>query len=962
MWEVAFPSLSAPFPSALVPTALTMEGRSSFSSEGGVGIHALHVTQGAAFDAAAASEVQVLDCQLDPGALHVTAGMPASATFVLSFVPPFAAAGGGMGPSGVATAAATAASATPSLPATAANGAALLAAALAALPGVPNVRVAVYGRGDPSFLDGAAAASAAATASAGGGGGGGAPPLCSLLGSSTAITFTHNPGPMPPLRLILPPDFPGRMVVRVAPAVGAWGGRAVRGTRDTLPCSGRGTCDSSGACVCPSDRVGRPVWGPSDGGGGAGEAGWGGWANPAYFGGYHPPPGAANATVTSPSSPSSSSSSSSSSSRAVIGGGDGSTLPFPLSPPFAGLPPLPSLRAALPMPGMEGVFPTFYRPVLLPHSAATTLLTGSAPSADFGSATKVLANCGRLNPAASPTGLTPTHCTNDCRAVDGNGACSGPPYFTCACKGGFGFPDCTAATCTLPKGSLPDASVWTPPKRASLTLSPSASSASSPSSASLSLSLSSTIAAHYPTPCGGMGVCVNGGCSCSAGWTGLGCSVGACPGGGGMAVGGGVGYNATCSGGGACVTLRQLTQGWSVAGGVIGDRLFTAAPAAAASAAAAASSSAAAATAAPLPSSPAFVYASPWDANVFRGCVCKNEAPLAFSPGSLSGGGWARGTGLGCLERSCPSGPDPLATIGGGATGAPPPAPPTSSQRLICTLDSSVGGWNASGRFFRPGALPSYSAIEGGSFFLSLEGSEAPRPISPGASVFDRDVWSPLWTLDGGSLESALYMIKTLPGFRLTVERWEGGSGAAGGGAWVDAVVGGGGTQQSTPILLTDSIGAERQAHSLATLCHKDGTVAVRIDILGRALAPPPLLRVRVARAEDEGKVRVERVGGGGGATASAAGDASSAVSTAGAAVQQQQQPQAFECSRRGVCNRVRGNCSCAPYFLSSNGLGGQGALGDCGFHANFIPTDGGASGGQAAPPGARKKAAGVFK
>ncbi|KAG2973454.1 hypothetical protein PC119_g22908 [Phytophthora cactorum] len=38
------------------------------------------------------------------------------------------------------------------------------------------------------------------------------------------------------------------------------------------------------------------------------------------------------------------------------------------------------------------------------------------------------------------------------------------------------------------------------------------------------------------------------------------------------------------------------------------------------------------------------------------------------------------------------------------------------------------------------------------------------------------------------------------------------------------------------------------------------------------------------------------------------------------------------ECSARGVCDRGTGICSCYPYFLSSDGAGGLGRRGDCGY------------------------------
>ena len=38
------------------------------------------------------------------------------------------------------------------------------------------------------------------------------------------------------------------------------------------------------------------------------------------------------------------------------------------------------------------------------------------------------------------------------------------------------------------------------------------------------------------------------------------------------------------------------------------------------------------------------------------------------------------------------------------------------------------------------------------------------------------------------------------------------------------------------------------------------------------------------------------------------------------------------ECSGRGICNRVTGLCACFTGYGSSNGQGGMGTLGDCGY------------------------------
>lgn len=121
-------------------------------------------------------------------------------------------------------------------------------AALAALPSVPDVAVSMYRRAD-------------------GGAAPGAPlQLCDAFGVTTAITFSHNPGPQEPLEVArsgLPPA--ATLALLRAPAVGRFGGRARVGTHLLLPCSGRGSCDDAGTCSCFGDGT-ISQWQASDGG------------------------------------------------------------------------------------------------------------------------------------------------------------------------------------------------------------------------------------------------------------------------------------------------------------------------------------------------------------------------------------------------------------------------------------------------------------------------------------------------------------------------------------------------------------------------------------------------------------------------------------------------------------------------------------------------------------------------
>lgn len=134
--------------------------------------------------------------------------------------------------------------------------AATIAAALAALPSIPAVTVNQYG-----LLTGATTGSNPTG-------------MCDYEGVSTAITFTHNPGPLPPLKVLSTSQYGSTATVAAGgegynlPAtavfairagdgqLGAFGGRAMKGSRALLSCSGRGTCSTAnGACSCFKDTT-----------------------------------------------------------------------------------------------------------------------------------------------------------------------------------------------------------------------------------------------------------------------------------------------------------------------------------------------------------------------------------------------------------------------------------------------------------------------------------------------------------------------------------------------------------------------------------------------------------------------------------------------------------------------------------------------------------------------------------
>lgn len=99
---------------------------------------------------------------------------------------------------------------------------------------------------------------------------------------STAITFTHNPGPLPPLRVTVSPvaaesagyvappaahpSVPDFFGIRTAPAISLVGAyEARKGTRVAVPCANQGKCNGvTGLCECETDAAGA-LFGPTDG-------------------------------------------------------------------------------------------------------------------------------------------------------------------------------------------------------------------------------------------------------------------------------------------------------------------------------------------------------------------------------------------------------------------------------------------------------------------------------------------------------------------------------------------------------------------------------------------------------------------------------------------------------------------------------------------------------------------------
>ena len=210
-WSVSFPSLAEDLPLLSVEPGGEIENVDAGTPSAAASVQVVEVSPGS--PSAPANEVQLIDCTCSSSSCATASGV------VLSF-------------RGTDVA--------PLAPTATSNDVRM---ALAALPTIPDVRVSMYG---------------GAT-------------FCSASGTTTAITFSHSPGPQPPLLVAAgtTPDLPdgSSFTIRLAPARGAFGGRARRGRRVLRECSNRGTC-TLGVCTCASGSTGF-LFGPSDGGGGA---------------------------------------------------------------------------------------------------------------------------------------------------------------------------------------------------------------------------------------------------------------------------------------------------------------------------------------------------------------------------------------------------------------------------------------------------------------------------------------------------------------------------------------------------------------------------------------------------------------------------------------------------------------------------------------------------------------------
>ena len=465
------------------------------------------------------------------------------------------------------------------------------------------------------------------------------------------------------------------------------------------------------------------------------------------------------------------------------------------------------------------------------------------------SPSKISSNCGRITTSSVTTAnqFTSAYCSCQSNTV---GTCDDDSN-VCRCKPGFSGSNCgIVGTCPFSPSSFFDI-----PRRAD--------------------EFRGSQLAHAGSECGGRGSCVAKACVCRPGWTGPSCSISPCPGGAGIpqathtlnAFGVPTAWStpqginaAVCVTGAPCATLNALSKGWALEGRNAGIPLSTLTS-----------------LSSGVTPAPAFVYASPWDAGIIRGCVCAGLPGGAFYRGPYAHN-WGIGGGLGCRAAlPCPGGSDPLASKGVYApTAAPGFVRPrrTATQRLTCALGGAAN------------ALI-------GKLTLRFRG-EKTRPLASYAHIFDSQVPNAVeYTRGGASLEMELYSLRTLGVFSIKVMRK---------GGLIDDL-----DFNDTSWRVVDTF-----AGFPSSLCASNGSFAVDITFAGMGAAPPPLLRADVDA--------VGRAAGG------------------WATVEAVQEPDAAaaddwkECNGRGVCDGGTGTCTCAAGFSSSDGTGAPGQTGDCGF------------------------------
>jgi hypothetical protein len=519
-------------------------------------------------------------------------------------------------------------------------------------------------------------------------------------------------------------------------------------------------------------------------------------------------------------------------------------------------------------------------------------------------ASKVQPNCGTPQPRERGLFLGPnaTNVTIACPGAgrcSGHGACSGPPAFLCACDAGWFGPACARANNTC----LTRPAWFDVPSR-------------SPTDAF------GPVRAHAPSLCGGRGECREGACKCVGEWQGQGCELTACPGGdvegtGGadeitVTVGAGGGLGAGAGPGNASGWAGANVTGNATTGNATG-RAPTPAPAP---------------TPIPIPvtsmrcangmpcatlrslgrfytrtpdtdepvrdsglaydgtmgddgttggeggsSNPSSSFS--WDADGIRGCACRATEPQQ-SPDAQAYRGYS---GYACAVPLCPGGVDPqdtavLTAIARGTA--------VEVQQLDCTLGS-------------------------GRVRFTLRGMTT-RWVGWDAWVLDADTPAD-FTVEGSvSLESALRGLNSSVPLALALPRVRPAAG-------------------------------ERQAE-WRRVCDPTGQTKVTLAFPGTRGDTPLVVVERDAVAQvDNGTVEVTEL-------------------VRGALPH-------YECNRRGVCGRgaglagVRGvevgeveeegeggeglvagappgRCACQPGFGSSDGAGGPGQTGDCGWKNVF--------------------------
>jgi hypothetical protein len=287
---------------------------------------------------------------------------------------------------------------------------------------------------------------------------------------------------------------------------------------------------------------------------------------------------------------------------------------------------------------------------------------GGASSVTTG--TKIYDNCAHIT-------TTPSSCPGPLAApCSGHGVCDTTSY-TCICDRSWAGHDCSMLTCA--------------------------------SHSSWAIGPDNYARVHDEAECSNMGYCdyTWGNCRCEKGFAGMACNLMDCPRGTGAVVSDTfTAENDLCPLGQRCATLTMLSEELFV------DPYYDAIGTA------------------------AVRYPSLWDADMIRGCFCGTDT-IHTGPNSYAS---SYRTGVDCLSRTCPFGPDPLATEDTDGT-------VYEVQSITCTAATTDSGW----------------------FFLSFRGIKSSW-LHPDSFIFEADETALQQSSHRMSLEYAFQTLANVTG------------------------------------------------------------------------------------------------------------------------------------------------------------------------------------------------------